>query len=185
MESGLRIGPEQYSNLLYGKNTYKSQMQSILDKVCVATVRPHDVLCTVYYGVRMLLVWLQLWSSGVLPSGLSELDIVLQRSEDAQELSHLLPDLEYLVDMKLEGLSDKGKECPCLHDYLHCLCIVEVDLCMLFISTNREARHVYARSLCQGGRITGKDPSWLRRLCHGELGYLAIQLLALPLAGCC
>lgn len=36
MESGLRIGPEQYSNLLYGKNNYKSQMQSILDKVCVA-----------------------------------------------------------------------------------------------------------------------------------------------------
>lgn len=54
-------------------------------------------------------MWLQLWSSGAVPSGLSELDIVLQRSEDAQELSHLLPDLEHLVDMKLEGLSDKGK----------------------------------------------------------------------------
>ena len=37
MESGLRIGPEQYSNLLYGKSTYKSQMQSILDKVCIAS----------------------------------------------------------------------------------------------------------------------------------------------------
>lgn len=56
-------------------------------------------------------LWLQLWSSGAVPSGLSELDIVLQRSEDAQELSQLLPDLEYLVDKKLEGLSDQGKGC--------------------------------------------------------------------------
>ena len=56
-------------------------------------------------------LWLQLWSSGAVPSGLSELDIVLQRSEDAQELSLLLPDLEYLVDKKLEGLSDQGKGC--------------------------------------------------------------------------
>ncbi len=66
-----------------------------------------SLLC--YYVVYFNYVQLQLWSSGAVPSGLNELDIVLQRSEDAQELSHLLPDLEYLVDKKLEGLSDQGK----------------------------------------------------------------------------
>ena len=66
-----------------------------------------SLLC--YYVVYFNCVQLQLWSSGAVPSGLNELDIVLQRSEDAQELSHLLPDLEYLVDKKLEGLSDQGK----------------------------------------------------------------------------
>ena len=68
---------------------------------------PPSLLC--YYVVYFNYVQLQLWSSGAVPSGLNELDIVLQRSEDAQELSHLLPDLEYLVDKKLEGLSDQGK----------------------------------------------------------------------------
>lgn len=33
MEAGLRISPEQWSSLLYGDNTHKSHMQSIIDKV--------------------------------------------------------------------------------------------------------------------------------------------------------
>ena len=32
-EAGLRISPEQWSSLLYGDTTHKSQMQSIIDKV--------------------------------------------------------------------------------------------------------------------------------------------------------
>lgn len=34
MEAGLRIAPDQWSSLLYGDNTHKSHMQSIIDKVC-------------------------------------------------------------------------------------------------------------------------------------------------------
>ena len=33
MEAGLRIGPEQWSSLLYGDQKHKSHMQSIIDKV--------------------------------------------------------------------------------------------------------------------------------------------------------
>ena len=49
IESGLRIGPEQYSNLLYGKNANKSQMQSILDKVCVTAHLVLMLLVLVYF----------------------------------------------------------------------------------------------------------------------------------------
>ena len=35
MEAGLRISPEQWSTLLYGDHKHKSDMQSIIDKVCV------------------------------------------------------------------------------------------------------------------------------------------------------
>lgn len=34
MEAGLRISPEQWSTLLYGDHKHKSDMQSIIDKVC-------------------------------------------------------------------------------------------------------------------------------------------------------
>ena len=40
MEAGLRISPEQWSTLLYGNPKRKSDMQSIIDKVCW----PHDHL---------------------------------------------------------------------------------------------------------------------------------------------
>lgn len=33
MEAGLRIAPDQWSSLLYGDQSYKSHMQSIIDKV--------------------------------------------------------------------------------------------------------------------------------------------------------
>ena len=33
METGLRISPDQWSSLLYGDNSHKSHMQSIIDKV--------------------------------------------------------------------------------------------------------------------------------------------------------
>lgn len=33
LEAGLRISPEQWSALLYGDQTHKSHMQSIIDKV--------------------------------------------------------------------------------------------------------------------------------------------------------
>lgn len=35
MEAGLRIGPEQWSSLLYGDQKHKSHMQSIIDKVII------------------------------------------------------------------------------------------------------------------------------------------------------
>ena len=33
MEGGLRIAPDQWSSLLYGDQSHKSHMQSIIDKV--------------------------------------------------------------------------------------------------------------------------------------------------------
>ena len=38
MEGGLRIAPDQWSSLLYGDQSHKSHMQSIIDKVCVENV---------------------------------------------------------------------------------------------------------------------------------------------------
>lgn len=35
MEGGLRIAPDQWSSLLYGDQSHKSHMQSIIDKVRV------------------------------------------------------------------------------------------------------------------------------------------------------
>lgn len=39
MEGGLRIAPDQWSSLLYGDQSHKSHMQSIIDKVCEKTAR--------------------------------------------------------------------------------------------------------------------------------------------------
>lgn len=36
MEGGLRIAPDQWSSLLYGDQSHKSHMQSIIDKVCLS-----------------------------------------------------------------------------------------------------------------------------------------------------
>lgn len=40
MEGGLRIAPDQWSSLLYGDQSHKSHMQSIIDKVCLLSVLP-------------------------------------------------------------------------------------------------------------------------------------------------
>ena len=37
MEAGLRISPETWSSQLYGTTNKKSEMQSIIDKVCTCT----------------------------------------------------------------------------------------------------------------------------------------------------
>lgn len=37
MEGGLRIAPDQWSSLLYGDQSHKSHMQSIIDKVCTGS----------------------------------------------------------------------------------------------------------------------------------------------------
>lgn len=42
MEGGLRIAPDQWSSLLYGDQSHKSHMQSIIDKVArQAQLRSH------------------------------------------------------------------------------------------------------------------------------------------------
>lgn len=49
MEGGLRIAPDQWSSLLYGDQSHKSHMQSIIDKVGGATgvpFLPLDLLIT-------------------------------------------------------------------------------------------------------------------------------------------
>ena len=43
MEAGLRIAPDQWSSLLYGDQSHKSHMQSIIDKV--------DLVCPSLLGL--------------------------------------------------------------------------------------------------------------------------------------
>lgn len=38
MEAGLRIAPDQWSSLLYGDQSHKSHMQSIIDKVRILQI---------------------------------------------------------------------------------------------------------------------------------------------------
>lgn len=45
MEAGLRIAPDQWSSLLYGDQTHKSHMQSIIDKV--------DLCCSLLLGLAL------------------------------------------------------------------------------------------------------------------------------------
>ena len=44
LENGLRISPEQWSSLLYGDNTHKSHMQSIIDKVFVFNINSTQMM---------------------------------------------------------------------------------------------------------------------------------------------
>lgn len=44
MEGGLRIAPDQWSSLLYGDQSHKSHMQSIIDKVCKKRIKMLDFL---------------------------------------------------------------------------------------------------------------------------------------------
>lgn len=45
MEAGLRIAPDQWSSLLYGDQSHKSHMQSIIDKVKPLKVSPIYLVC--------------------------------------------------------------------------------------------------------------------------------------------
>ena len=59
MEGGLRIAPDQWSSLLYGDQSHKSHMQSIIDKVSLST-RPcsdcqsKSALCAYSIGIRQM-----------------------------------------------------------------------------------------------------------------------------------
>lgn len=46
MEAGLRIAPDQWSSLLYGDQSHKSHMQSIIDKV-------DSFFCSLFLGLIM------------------------------------------------------------------------------------------------------------------------------------
>ncbi|XP_065916807.1 roquin-2-like isoform X2 [Dysidea avara] len=84
MEAGLRIGPEQWSSLLYGDQKHKSHMQSIIDKLI---------------------------AMGCTSGGVNELVIALERAQDPYSLSEMVPSLEELLNRKLDSekdSSDKG-----------------------------------------------------------------------------
>lgn len=46
MEGGLRIAPDQWSSLLYGDQSHKSHMQSIIDKVGRASIEKTNIAST-------------------------------------------------------------------------------------------------------------------------------------------
>ncbi|XP_063096074.1 roquin-1 isoform X6 [Cavia porcellus] len=72
MEAGLRIAPDQWSSLLYGDQSHKSHMQSIIDKLQT----PASFLQSV-----------------------QELTIALQRTGDPANLNRLRPHLELLANI--------------------------------------------------------------------------------------
>ncbi|KAI7791144.1 roquin-1a [Triplophysa rosa] len=72
MEGGLRIAPDQWSSLLYGDQSHKSHMQSIIDK---------------------------LQTPASFAQSVQELTIALQRTGDPANLNHLRPHLERLADI--------------------------------------------------------------------------------------
>ena len=69
-EVGLRIGPEQWSNLLYGNIEHKAQMQSIMDK---------------------------LQTSESFLQSVQELVVLLQRTGDPKDLGKFRPELDILI----------------------------------------------------------------------------------------
>lgn len=88
MEAGLRISPEQWSTLLYGDHKHKSDMQSIIDKVC-------NEIATLAMLLVEILLLRQLISQGAASSGLSELIVAIGRSQDPYQLSEkVVPHLE-------------------------------------------------------------------------------------------
>jgi len=97
MEAGLRIGPEQWSSLLYGDQKHKSHMQSIIDKVIVWSyqIASHDLV-------------LQLIAMGCTSGGVNELVIALERAQDPYGLSEMVSPLEELLNRKLD--SDKNSD---------------------------------------------------------------------------
>ncbi|XP_034468938.1 roquin-1b isoform X1 [Hippoglossus hippoglossus] len=72
MEGGLRIAPDQWSSLLYGDQSHKSHMQSIIDK---------------------------LQTPGSFAQSVQELTIALQRTGDPANLNRLRPHLELLANI--------------------------------------------------------------------------------------
>lgn len=48
MEAGLRIAPDQWSSLLYGDQSHKSHMQSIIDKVKPPKTSPLYLPCNCF-----------------------------------------------------------------------------------------------------------------------------------------
>ncbi|KAK6302509.1 hypothetical protein J4Q44_G00268640 [Coregonus suidteri] len=72
MEGGLRIAPDQWSSLLYGDQSHKSHMQSIIDK---------------------------LQTPASFAQSVQELTIALQRTGDPANLNHLRPHLELLANI--------------------------------------------------------------------------------------
>ncbi|KAL7855228.1 hypothetical protein SRHO_G00174180 [Serrasalmus rhombeus] len=72
MEGGLRIAPDQWSSLLYGDQSHKSHMQSIIDK---------------------------LQTPASFAQSVQELTIALQRTGDPANLNRLRPHLELLADI--------------------------------------------------------------------------------------
>ncbi|XP_039623151.1 roquin-1a isoform X1 [Polypterus senegalus] len=72
MEGGLRIAPDQWSSLLYGDQSHKSHMQSIIDK---------------------------LQTPASFAQSVQELTIALQRTGDPANLNRLRPHLELLANI--------------------------------------------------------------------------------------
>ncbi|XP_063795754.1 roquin-1 isoform X5 [Pseudophryne corroboree] len=72
MEAGLRIAPDQWSSLLYGDQSHKSHMQSIIDK---------------------------LQTPASFAQSVQELTIALQRTGDPANLNRLRPHLELLANI--------------------------------------------------------------------------------------
>uniref|UniRef100_A0A8C7E635 RING-type E3 ubiquitin transferase n=1 Tax=Naja naja TaxID=35670 RepID=A0A8C7E635_NAJNA len=72
MEAGLRIAPDQWSSLLYGDQSHKSHMQSIIDK---------------------------LQTPASFAQSVQELTIALQRTGDPANLTRLRPHLELLANI--------------------------------------------------------------------------------------
>ncbi|XP_023287730.1 roquin-1 isoform X2 [Orussus abietinus] len=85
-EAGLRIAPDQWSALLYGDSSHKSQMQSIIDK---------------------------LQTPQSFAQSVQELVIALQRTPDPGQLSSLRPQLELLaaIDPSPETEASSWREC--------------------------------------------------------------------------
>uniref|UniRef100_A0A673B5M2 RING-type E3 ubiquitin transferase n=1 Tax=Sphaeramia orbicularis TaxID=375764 RepID=A0A673B5M2_9TELE len=80
MEGGLRIAPDQWSSLLYGDQSHKSHMQSIIDK---------------------------LQTPASFAQSVQELTIALQRTGDPANLNRLRPHLELLAN--IDPSPDAGK----------------------------------------------------------------------------
>lgn len=118
MEGGLRIAPDQWSSLLYGDQSHKSHMQSIIDKVgevfvCVfvSTSRYLAFYIKTCFHVRnpvfhkstkaltFFLLPAQLQTPASFAQSVQELTIALQRTGDPANLNRLRPHLELLANI--------------------------------------------------------------------------------------
>lgn len=103
MEGGLRIAPDQWSSLLYGDQSHKSHMQSIIDKVCLAGLSTsiqhfsaHRTLCL---NRKFYFSFLQLQTPASFAQSVQELTIALQRTGDPANLNRLRPHLDLLANI--------------------------------------------------------------------------------------